>query len=104
MSLALLGPEECGKVASIEGTGVMRSTIRCREIVDLLADYLDGSLPVETAKSLEAHLEGCTPCIAFVNTYRGTVNAVRRLHETEIPPELRDRLITFLEKQNRKRS
>lgn len=80
----------------------MRSKIRCQEIVDLLADYIDGSLPVETAKSLEAHLEGCSPCIAFVNTYRGTVNAVRRLHETEIPPELRDRLVTFLEKQNRK--
>ena len=74
----------------------MPSEIRCREIVDLLADYLDGSLPGETARRLEAHLEGCSPCIAFVNTYRGTVDAARRLHETEIPPELRDRLITFL--------
>jgi anti-sigma factor (TIGR02949 family) len=77
------------------------SKIRCREILDLLADYLDGSLPPQTARSLEAHLEGCSPCIAFVNTYRGTVNVVRQLSETEIPPELRDRLITFLTKQSR---
>lgn len=78
----------------------MRSDIRCGEIVDLLADYLEGSLPPETARGLEAHLEGCSPCIAFVNTYRGTVNAVRKLSATELPPELRDRLIAFLEKQN----
>jgi anti-sigma factor (TIGR02949 family) len=78
----------------------MLSEIRCREIVELLADYLDGSLPPETARSLEAHLEGCSPCIAFVNTYRGTVNAVRRLSATDLPPELRERLIAFLEKQN----
>ena len=76
----------------------MSSEIRCREIVGLLADYLDGSLPSETARSLEAHLADCAPCIAFVNTYRGTVDAVRRLHETELPPELRERLISFLEK------
>jgi len=77
------------------------SEIRCREIVDLLADYLDGSLPGETARQLEAHLEGCSPCIAFVNTYRGTVNAVRQLSETELPPELRERLISFLEQRHR---
>jgi len=77
------------------------SEMRCREIVDLLVDYLDGSLPPETTRRLDAHLAGCSPCIAFVNTYRGTVSAVRRLSETEIPPELRERLISFLENQNR---
>jgi anti-sigma factor (TIGR02949 family) len=77
------------------------SELRCREIIDLLADYLDGSLPSETAKNLEAHLEGCPPCIAFVNTYRGTVNVVRRLSAAEIPPELRDRLISFLRERKR---
>ena len=76
----------------------MPSELRCTEIVELLADYIDGSLPAETATSLEAHLEGCAPCIAFVNTYRGTVNVVRRLSATDIPPELRERLISFLRK------
>ncbi len=79
----------------------MSSKIPCREIVDLLADYLDGSLPPDTARALDAHLADCSPCIAFVNTYRGTVNAVRQLGETEIPPELRDRLIAFLQKHTR---
>ncbi len=69
---------------------------QCRDIVSLLADYLDGSLDPATTRRLEAHLEGCAPCIAFVNTYKGTVKAVRQLKETDIPSELKDRLLSFL--------
>lgn len=77
-----------------------RSAPGCREIVDLLADYLDGGLDPATAKNLRAHLEGCAPCIAFLNTYKGTVKAARQLKETDIPPELKDRLLSFLRKRN----
>lgn len=73
---------------------------RCREIVDLLADYLDGSLDAATTRGLRAHLEGCAPCIAFVKTYAGTVKAARRLKETDLPPELKDRLLSFLRERN----
>ncbi len=71
----------------------------CREIITLLADYLDGSLDPGTARSLAAHLEGCAPCVAFVNTYKGTVKVARQLKETDIPPELKERLISFLRKR-----
>jgi len=77
-----------------------RSACGCREIVTLLADYLDGTLDPATAKSLQAHLEGCTPCVAFVNTYKGTVKAARQLRETDIPPELKERLLSFLRQRN----
>ncbi len=72
------------------------SDIGCRECMDLLADYVDGALPKDQAELLEWHLEGCSPCVAFVNTYRGTVGAARRLRETTLPPELRQRLAAFL--------
>jgi len=73
---------------------------QCREIVTLLADYLDGSLDPATARRLEGHLEGCAPCVAFVNTYTGTVKAARQLKETDIPPELKERLLSFLRQRN----
>ena len=72
----------------------------CRDIVTLLADYLDGSLDPATARRLQAHLEGCAPCVAFVNTYKGTVKAARQLKETDIPSELKDRLVSFLRQRN----
>lgn len=72
----------------------------CPECMDLLADYVDGVLPRERAELLEWHLEGCPPCVAFVNTYKGTVDATRRLRETTLPPELRERLIAFLQRSS----
>ena len=69
----------------------------CRRIAELLGDYLEGTLPKPTAEALEWHIDGCAPCVAFVNTYRGTVNATKTLHDVEIPPELKTRLLTFLQ-------
>ncbi len=68
----------------------------CAQIAQLLGDYLDGSLPRHQAELLEWHIEGCKPCVAFVNTYRGTVNAAKKIAEVEIPSELKNRLIAFL--------
>ena len=44
----------------------------CRECADLLFDYVEGSLDVDTARELESHFEACPPCVSFLNTYRAT--------------------------------
>jgi len=75
------------------------SSIECRQIADLLGDYLEGTLPKPTRELLEWHIEGCGPCVAFLNTYRGTINAAAKLKEVEIPSELKQRLLTVLRSQ-----
>lgn len=75
--------------------------LRCRDIVDLLGEYLDGALDPDTLRALEAHLAGCQDCTAFINTYRGTAQSSRTLSEGELPLELQERLLTFLRQQTR---
>jgi anti-sigma factor RsiW len=75
------------------------SSIECRQIAELLGDYLEGTLPRDTRELLEWHIEGCAPCVAFVNTYRGTIDAARKLREIEIPSELKKRLLAVLKTQ-----
>lgn len=70
--------------------------LRCQDIVELLDAYLDGALDAADAAALEAHLAGCGDCTAFMKTYRGTVRKSRELSERQLPPELRERLLTFL--------
>ena len=82
------------------GMGKAPSECGCRDIVGFLADYLDGGLDPATTRRLQAHLEGCAPCVAFLNTYKGTVKAVRQLKEADIPTELKDRLLSFLRQRN----
>lgn len=72
------------------------SDVECRQIAELLGDYLDGSLPQHTRELIEFHIDGCAPCVAFVNTYRGTVDAAQRLREVRIPAELKQRLLKVL--------
>ena len=73
--------------------------LQCRRIAELLGDYLEGTLPKRTVELLEWHIDGCAPCVAFINTYRGTVNATRALKDVPIPPELKNRLLKVLEAQ-----
>lgn len=75
------------------------SSLECRQIAELLGDYLEGTLPRQTRELLEWHIEGCAPCVAFVNTYRGTISAARKLRDVEIPVELKKRLLTVLRSQ-----
>jgi hypothetical protein len=72
------------------------SEVECRQIAELLADYLEGTLPNRLMELIEWHIDGCGPCVAFVNTYRGTVKATGSLPPAAIPPELKKRLLTVL--------
>ena len=70
--------------------------IYCQECVDLLADYLDGTLPQPQREQLEEHLSFCPPCVTFVRTYKATTRVARESLVTEIPDEVSSRLHEFL--------
>lgn len=74
--------------------------VECRRIAELLGDYLEDTLPPSTRELIEWHIEGCAPCVAFVNTYRGTVGAARLLREVPVPAELKKRLLAVLRARN----
>ncbi|MEX2146225.1 MAG: anti-sigma factor [Candidatus Rokuibacteriota bacterium] len=72
------------------------SEMECRQIAELLGDYLDGSIPSQLRDLIDFHIDGCQPCVAFMNTYRGTIGATRTLPHIPVPPELKQRLLTVL--------
>jgi anti-sigma factor RsiW len=75
------------------------SELECRQIAELLGEYLDGTLPSHVRELLEFHIDGCAPCVAFVNTYRGTIAATRTLPDAPMPIELKKRLLRVLKEQ-----
>ncbi len=56
-------------------------------MVDLLVDYLEGTLPPDTEHDLDAHLAACTRCISQLRTYRTTVSLLRGLCDDDLPVE-----------------
>lgn len=72
------------------------SAVACVSGVELLMDYLEGTLAAELRAALEAHLAGCPRCVAFVAAYRETPRILRRATAAALPPEVADRLRAFL--------
>jgi anti-sigma factor (TIGR02949 family) len=66
--------------------------MNCREVVDLLNDYLDGALSAEDAAIVRAHLDACPPCVCYVATYQLTITLSRRLPAEAPPAQLLERL------------
>src|SRR5262245_36115474 len=52
-------------------------TLTCRELVELLADYLAGDLGSDERGRIEGHLADCVECLAYLRSYRATVRTVR---------------------------
>ena len=45
----------------------------CRDLIEFLVDYLEGTLPTEQRNEFESHLKDCPPCVAYLETYRQTI-------------------------------
>jgi anti-sigma factor RsiW len=55
---------------------IVPGRISCREVVEIVTDFLDGALAPEETARLEAHLAACGPCVAYVEQVRATVRLV----------------------------
>jgi len=62
--------------------------LSCREIFELLSAYLDAELPPGLCTRLSAHIEGCGPCVEFVESLRRAIELFRGFEGRETPPPL----------------
>ena len=51
----------------------VEARITCREVVELLSDYLDGELPEPERLRVAGHLAGCDGCTMVLDELRETV-------------------------------
>ncbi len=78
--------------------------ICCRECLELLNDYIDGTLDGGVRDSLEEHFKDCPPCISFLNTYKSTTEvASKTLSEIEIPEVVQVKLREFVTRTLKKK-
>lgn len=52
------------------------SDIDCRDLVELVTDYLEGVLSAQETKAIEAHLRSCRGCRHYLDQMRATITAV----------------------------
>ena len=66
---------------------------RCRELVELVTDYLEDRLPASDRARFEAHIADCEYCAIYLEQMRQTIRVLGRLPEESLSVEARDALL-----------
>jgi anti-sigma factor RsiW len=75
--------------------------LTCRELVEIVTEYLDGALPEAERERFDAHLETCEGCRRYLDQMRTTIRVVGTLTEDHLDPGTRDQLLQLFRGWNR---
>ncbi len=67
--------------------------MKCRDVVELMTDYLEGALSPADAARFEEHIAGCDGCRAYLEQMRMTRRLTGRLADEPMQDALRDELV-----------
>jgi anti-sigma factor RsiW len=70
-----------------------RDPLVCREFVELVTGYLEGTLPDSERVRMEAHLAECEGCAGYLEDMRRLVGTLSEVPEPPPEPETREALL-----------
>lgn len=69
--------------------------LSCQELIELVTEYLEGTLAPVAHARFEAHLAGCEGCRAYLEQMRLTVSLLGRLTHDKLSPAAKEELLTL---------
>jgi len=67
--------------------------LTCKELTELITDYLEGRLSLTQHLRFQFHLGLCRDCRAYLRQMWLTVRTLRRLPEESLSPAMREKLL-----------
>jgi len=71
----------------------MKEQMTCKELVELVTEYLEGSLSEEFRVRIESHLSGCEGCTNYVEQMRQTIQLTGQIREENLSEQQKDDLL-----------
>lgn len=65
----------------------------CQEVVELVTDYVEGTMPEAERRAFDEHLAGCEGCRNYLEQMRATIELSGRIELDSLSPELCDELV-----------
>ncbi|MBI2955705.1 MAG: zf-HC2 domain-containing protein [Acidobacteria bacterium] len=65
----------------------------CKELVEIITEYLEGTLPPGERVRFEEHLALCEGCQNYLEQMRQTIGTLGRLSEEAIPANAKEKLL-----------
>jgi predicted anti-sigma-YlaC factor YlaD len=70
-----------------------KTDLTCRELVELVTDYLEGALPTQDRLDFERHLVWCSWCRDYLDQMRMTIELTGTTDDIEPLSPLREQLL-----------
>jgi anti-sigma factor RsiW len=70
-----------------------KEPLTCKELVELVTDYLEDRLPRRDRRRFERHLDDCPYCRNYLEQIRRVIQAIGRLKPESISPRAREELL-----------
>jgi anti-sigma factor RsiW len=67
--------------------------LTCKELVELVTDYLEGALTDGDRARFDAHIAGCDGCTRYLAQMKETIRLSGMLTEEQIPADQRETLL-----------
>jgi predicted anti-sigma-YlaC factor YlaD len=67
--------------------------LTCKEVTEVVTDYLEGRQPFLERVRFELHLGMCRHCRAYLRQMRATIETIGSLPGESIPPEMIQQLL-----------
>lgn len=71
----------------------MTQPLTCQELVELITEYLEGTLPENVRAQVDEHLAGCEGCTNYLEQMRQTIRLTGKLREENLTPQQREELL-----------
>ena len=68
-------------------------TLTCKELTEVLTDYLEGVMPLQDRARFEAHLTLCEGCVTYVDHIRQVIKTARTLRPDDVEATAPDDLL-----------
>ena len=75
--------------------GPLRREVVCQQAVELVTDYLEGTLPRPARRRFERHLAACPHCTEYLAQIRATIRLAGRVTPDDLTPQMQDEFIAL---------
>jgi anti-sigma factor RsiW len=74
-------------------TPLFADPLVCQEFVELVSDYLDGTLSRRDRRRMDKHLKACDGCTEYLESMRLTVHSLGALPPEPLDDHVREHLL-----------
>jgi anti-sigma factor RsiW len=74
---------------------VTADELTCQMLVEVITDYIEGTMPPAEREQFEAHLAICPGCVTYLTQMRQTIEVVGRLRADELDRNVQAELVSL---------